>query len=183
MLLTAWYRKAWLSRTVKSAIMPLSRFCNVCPVPASVPGRDQCQFRAEPDYRPRHAGPNVRKGLIFRFDCGLWNDRCRRTSLVAAHSSDRLLSEPTAGAQPRRRECVLMPQSRRPKHSGDQRGRGGIVLVLMQMAGGVADDHRPEDVYRQIARSGRGAAYFISSKSPGFQLPSKAGPSGPYRRK
>jgi hypothetical protein len=61
------------------------------------------------------------------------------------------LTQPTAATQAWGREPLFMPQSRHPKHSGDQRGRGGIVLVLMQMAGGVADDHRPEGVYRQIA--------------------------------
>jgi hypothetical protein len=38
------------------------------------------------------------------------NDRNRRISPVTAHSGDRLVSEPTAGTQPCRREPLFMPQ-------------------------------------------------------------------------
>jgi hypothetical protein len=41
------------------------------------------------------------------------NGRFRRISPVAAHSGDRLLSEPTAGTQPCRREPLFMPLSGR----------------------------------------------------------------------
>jgi hypothetical protein len=42
-------------------------------------------------------------------DLGPANGRLRRISPVAAHSGDRLLSEPTAGTQPWQREPLLMP--------------------------------------------------------------------------
>jgi hypothetical protein len=48
----------------------------------------------------------------------LRNDRWRRISLVAAHSGKRLLSEPTAGTQPCRREPLLVPE-----HGYSERGR------------------------------------------------------------
>jgi hypothetical protein len=48
----------------------------------------------------------------FRSQCPeSLNDRSRRISPVAAHSGDRLLSEPTAGTQPCRREPLFMPHS------------------------------------------------------------------------
>jgi hypothetical protein len=43
------------------------------------------------------------------------DDRFRRVSPVAARSGDRLLTDPTAGTQPWRREPLFMPLSR---HSG-----------------------------------------------------------------
>ena len=43
------------------------------------------------------------------------NGRFRRISPVAAHSGDRLLSEPTAGTQPCRRDRLFMPRSRPPQ--------------------------------------------------------------------
>src|SRR4029077_15892169 len=59
-------------------------------ITGSYPGRTS-QFRGE--------GGKVRK---------------RRISLVAAHSGDRLLSEPTAGTQPCWGEPLFMPLSRHP---------------------------------------------------------------------
>jgi hypothetical protein len=46
---------------------------------------------------------------IHRLDRSYLDDRFRRISPVAAHSGDRLLSEPTAGTQPCRREPLFMP--------------------------------------------------------------------------
>src|SRR5271166_3131002 len=51
------------------------------------------------------------EGRLQRFENGPANDRNRRISPVAAHSGDRLLSEPTAGTQPCRREPLFLPQS------------------------------------------------------------------------
>jgi len=42
------------------------------------------------------------------FELNRADDRFRRNSPVAAHSGDRLLSEPTAGTQPCRREPLFM---------------------------------------------------------------------------
>jgi hypothetical protein len=49
---------------------------------------------------------------------GQASDCCRRISPVAAHSDDRLLSEPTAGTQHCRREPLLMPE-----HGHSERAR------------------------------------------------------------
>src|SRR5215472_12371680 len=49
------------------------------------------------------------KGRTSRYDSNPANGRKRRVSPVAAHSNDRLLSEPTAGAHPFRREPLFMP--------------------------------------------------------------------------
>jgi hypothetical protein len=49
--------------------------------------------------------------------------RNRRISPVAAHSGDRLLSEPTAGTQPCRREPLFMPRCRRSGRDWDRPSR------------------------------------------------------------
>ena len=54
--------------------------------------------------RPLRLGP----GSVA---CYSTNDCCRRVSPVAARSGDCLVSEPTAGTQPWRRELVVMPLS------------------------------------------------------------------------
>ena len=53
-------------------------------------------------------------------------DRLRRISPVAAHSGDRLLSEPTAGTQPCRREPLFMPLTRRLRRA---RGIGRVWVA------------------------------------------------------
>jgi hypothetical protein len=58
-------------------------------------------------------------GRTQRSQRGLANGRYRRISPVAAHSGDRLLSEPTAGTQPWRREPLFM------SHSGHSSPRSG----------------------------------------------------------
>jgi hypothetical protein len=50
--------------------------------------------------------------------------RYRRVSPVAAHSDDRLLSEPTAGAHPCRREPLFMPKPDLIDERSNPRGRG-----------------------------------------------------------
>jgi hypothetical protein len=50
-------------------------------------------------------------GRLDPIDRGGANGWYRRISPVAAHSGDRLLSEPTADTQPCRREPLFMPQS------------------------------------------------------------------------
>src|ERR1700730_17335320 len=52
------------------------------------------------------------KGRTFPFLREGGRVRNRRISPVAAHSGDRLLSEPTAGTQPCRREPLFMPHCR-----------------------------------------------------------------------
>src|SRR5882672_1623489 len=52
-------------------------------------------------------------GRLQRLDGDPATGRNRRISPVAAHSCDRLLSEPTAGTQPCRREPLFMPLSGR----------------------------------------------------------------------
>jgi hypothetical protein len=79
--------------------------------------------------RPEPARPMSQLGRLRRFDSGPANGRNRRISPVAAHSGDRLLSEPTAGTQPCRREPLFMPQSRPPQSSLRSRcGSGGHVV-------------------------------------------------------
>jgi hypothetical protein len=51
------------------------------------------------------------------------NARKRRISPVVAHSGDRLLSEPTAGTQPCRREPLFLPLSRPSRRPDDQWGK------------------------------------------------------------
>src|SRR5467141_3289667 len=53
-------------------------------------------------------------GRLQRLDGDPATGRNRRISPVAAHSGDRLLSEPTADTQPCRREPLFMPRSRHP---------------------------------------------------------------------
>jgi hypothetical protein len=61
--------------------------------------------------------------------------RSRRISPVAAHPDDRLLSEPTAGTQPCRREPLFMPLSGRSLTSpGFGRGRWKADLQLQSVA-------------------------------------------------
>src|ERR1700732_577934 len=52
------------------------------------------------------------EGRTLPLDLGPADGRSRRISPVAAHSGDRLLSEPTAGTQPCRREPLFMPHCR-----------------------------------------------------------------------
>jgi len=59
----------------------------------------------------RRCVKKFRVGSTLRFHHRLANDRFPRISPVAAHSGDRLLSEPTAGTQPCRREPLFMVES------------------------------------------------------------------------
>src|ERR1700726_4820342 len=54
----------------------------------------------------------------------VWN---RRISPVAAHSGDRLLSEPTAGTQPCRREPLFMPLKRPCRYDRGTAQLGGYL--------------------------------------------------------
>ena len=56
----------------------------------------------------------------FPEDALVANVGCRRISPIAAHSGDRLLSEPTAGTQPCRREPLFMPQRSRSRDWRDR---------------------------------------------------------------
>jgi hypothetical protein len=75
-------------------------------------------------------------GRLRRFDSAPTNGRNRRISPVAAHSGDRLLSEPIAGTQPCGREPLFMPHCRHPAAPPD--GVDGWKLVK-------ALDLRPAD--------------------------------------
>ena len=74
------------------------------PSDQEVEGRDR--------WRPDWASPRVFEPELQPPPASLVHVRFRRISPVAAHCGDRLLSEPTAGTQPWRREPLLMPQRR-----------------------------------------------------------------------
>ena len=71
----------------------------------------------------RAANGSLGRGFPFRGAGG--KVRNRRISPVAAHSGDRLLSEPTAGTQPCWREPLFMPLTRHSSHCRPA-GRSGV---------------------------------------------------------
>jgi hypothetical protein len=77
--------------------------------------------------RHETARPMSQLGRPRRFHRGPANARYRRISPIGALSGNRLLSEPTAGTQPCRREPLFMPHSGRspaPQGSAQEGGNG-----------------------------------------------------------
>src|ERR1700730_4040067 len=73
------------------------------------------------------------KGRTFPFLREGGRVRNRRISPVAAHSGDRLLSKPTAGTQPCRREPLFMPDSGpTPSTAGLPKRRDGLFQALLR---------------------------------------------------
>ena len=82
--------------------------------------------------------PGSALGRLRWFDRGLANGRNRRIFLVAAHPGDRLLSEPTAGTQPCRREPLFMPHSRPSTAAQGRSAWGGEPTFSAMLEKGVS---------------------------------------------
>src|SRR5262249_7707401 len=80
-------------------------------ITAKTYGADRA-FVSRPAWCKTHSGAFDRSGRILPLHYVPANDRNRRVTPVGPRSGDRLLSEPTAGTQPCRREPLFMPRNR-----------------------------------------------------------------------
>jgi hypothetical protein len=82
-----------------------------------------------------NCGVNDPLGSNRVIPCHPPNGRNQRISPIAAHSGDRLLSEPTAGTQPCRREPLFMPLSG-PFNAGVKGLLNRCKAVVLRSEGG-----------------------------------------------